>query len=404
LIDDIAAAISECARILKPTGVLLVTVPTTIRVDDEGGVDGDFWRLTEASARRLFARAFPLHAVEVTTYGNVLACAAFLYGMSAEELGPGELDRRDPTYPLITTVRATKTVDRAAPHIVTSAGAGSPKAAILAYHRIADLTPDSHGLCTPPDVFRDHMRCLKRDFMPMPLAELADAAAAGRIPERAAAVTLDDGYLDALTTASPILMELGIPATFFVNTERLDEEHERWFDMLERVFAGQELDDLNRKAWPMDADDRRALVAEALARAGGQREHRQTHRVLTGSELRELANRPGHTIGGHTTHHLALPTQTDATKRDEVLQNKAALERLLETPVHLFSYPYGDFDAATLAIIREAGYRAAVTVQPKPLSMAVNPLLLPRFEITSRDYLRFLMTMREIFEGRHLCV
>ena len=49
----------------------------------------------------------------------------------------------------------------------------------------------------------------------------SQAAASGRIPERAVAVTLDDGYLDALTIASPILTELGVPATFFVNTDRL---------------------------------------------------------------------------------------------------------------------------------------------------------------------------------------
>ena len=55
LIDDIPAVLAECARILRPGGVLLATVPSVIRVDDEGGLDGDFWCLTEASARKLFA-------------------------------------------------------------------------------------------------------------------------------------------------------------------------------------------------------------------------------------------------------------------------------------------------------------------------------------------------------------
>jgi peptidoglycan/xylan/chitin deacetylase (PgdA/CDA1 family) len=45
------------------------------------------------------------------------------------------------------------------------------------------------------------------------------------LPERAVAVTLDDGYLDALTTAAPAFQD-GRAATFFVNSERLDEEHE----------------------------------------------------------------------------------------------------------------------------------------------------------------------------------
>ena len=80
------------------------------------------------------------------------------------------------------------------------------------------------------------MRQLREHFRPMALDDLVRVAASGAIPDGAVAVTFDDGYLDALTVASPILMEFGIPATFFVNTDRLDKEHERWWDILERVF------------------------------------------------------------------------------------------------------------------------------------------------------------------------
>ena len=76
---------------------------------------------------------------------------------------------------------------------------------------------------------------LARDYSPISLEDLVRAAASGRIPERAVAVTLDDGYLDALTAASPILSALGIPATFFVNSGRLNEAHERSWDVLERL-------------------------------------------------------------------------------------------------------------------------------------------------------------------------
>ena len=151
----------------------------------------------------------------------------------------------------------------------------------------------------PPDEFRGTWTTSGGECSPIALEDLVRAAAAGRIPERAVAVTLDDGYLDALTVASPILSELGVPATFFVNSDRLTEEHERWWDTLERVFlgaatlpsvlritiAGQNLqmptatareradalECLNRMAWPLDASARAEL---AVARGGVERRRR----------------------------------------------------------------------------------------------------------------------------------
>jgi peptidoglycan/xylan/chitin deacetylase (PgdA/CDA1 family) len=417
--------------VLKPGGVLLVTAPSIIRVDDEAGADGDFWRLTEASARRLFAAVFPVDAFDVTSYGNVLACAAFLYGISVEELDPAELDSADPNFPVVVAIRAVKPRVPKAAAVATSrtasaaAPAASFSAAVLAYHRIAELRPDSHELCTPPAEFRAHMDYLRRTFCPMSLEDLVCAAASGNIPDRAVAVTLDDGYVDALTTASPILLEHRIPATFFVNSDRLSEPHERWWDILERIFliepdvpptlaldvAGRRqrlptstraerieaLEQLNRAAWTLDAGARLDMAAAVAAWSGTAAEARAAHRVLTGSEVRELADRPGHTIGAHTIHHLALTTQPIDTKRREVVANKGTLETLLQRPVDLFAYPYGDFDGEVTGVVRDAGFRAGFTIQTGLVSAATNRLLLPRCEVSRQ--IGFSEWLRDIFEG-----
>ncbi|MBZ5560744.1 MAG: glycosyltransferase, partial [Acidobacteriia bacterium] len=184
-IDDMAAVLAECARMLRPGGVLLATVPSVSKVGNESGLDGDFWRLTEASARKLFAGAFPVDHFDVKAHGNVRACAAFLYGMSAEEISADELDYADSAFPLLIAIRAVKPNAPAPVRTVASGFSRTSSAAILCYHRVAALTPDSHALCTPPDEFRAHMACLARDFHPIGLEELVRAAASGRIPERA---------------------------------------------------------------------------------------------------------------------------------------------------------------------------------------------------------------------------
>jgi peptidoglycan/xylan/chitin deacetylase (PgdA/CDA1 family)/SAM-dependent methyltransferase len=400
-VDDIHAALAECRRILRSGGTLLVTAPSVIRVDDEAGPDGDYWRLTEASARKHFAEVFLPNAFEVSTFGNVGACAAFLHGISVEELTPADLDPVDPTFPLLVAVRAVKMEVSMQASAGPALRSASPphRAVVLAYHRVATLEPDSHNLCTPPDVFGEQMQCLARDYVPISLQDLVEAAAAGRIPERAVAITLDDGYLDALTVASPILTALGIPATFFVNSDRLPEAHERWWDILERLpLPASDLEAINRAMWSLDANGRRQLVADVLARTGADTRARATHRVMTGDEVCQLAHRPGHSIGAHTVHHLALTTQPLETKRFEVITDKAALEQTIGAPVPLFSYPYGDYDAELIGVVREAGFLAAVTIEAGLVTADTDRFLLPRYEVTARDRDRFAGRMQTLFD------
>lgn len=108
-IYDVAAAVRTIHRILRPGGTALVTVPGISKISRHD-MDrwGYYWSFTTASARRLFEDAFSGGDVHVQAHGNVLAAAAFLYGIAAEELRPRELDHVDPDYELLITVRARK--------------------------------------------------------------------------------------------------------------------------------------------------------------------------------------------------------------------------------------------------------------------------------------------------------
>ncbi|MGH9463599.1 MAG: polysaccharide deacetylase family protein, partial [Vicinamibacteria bacterium] len=386
VIDDMEAVIRESHRLLKPGGALLVTLPCLSRVSLEYGPDGDFWRVTESGARQLLAAAFPAHAVETRVYGNVMAATAFLYGLCCDEVSSDELDATDPYHPVLIAVRAKKPEavrKRPLPKIRPSGGSGI----ILAYHGVTPGLRDPHGLFIEPEIFSKQMAHLRKHYRPMGLVELVATAETGKLPPRAVAVTFDDGYLDALTAVSPILVKHKIPATFFVITSALCGGQEHWWDVLERIFLSGEplpaeltidLEGESRRfsfSTPADAESaywtlHRFLFASPLAERGEimrqltawshvDRE-RLIRRSMTEPELRKLASRPRHSIGAHSVHHLALGRQPDETQRQEVMECRAVLDRL-QVPAETFAYPYGDFGEETVRLVRAAGYRLALT-------------------------------------------
>ena len=108
-IPDMVASLRTLYRILKPEGVLLVTVPGISKTyRDEEGRWGDFWRLTDRSAAWLLEQTFGPGTARVELRGNVLAATAFLQGLASQELTASELDARDPDYPVSIGVRAVR--------------------------------------------------------------------------------------------------------------------------------------------------------------------------------------------------------------------------------------------------------------------------------------------------------
>jgi SAM-dependent methyltransferase len=106
-IYDVKAAVEHAHRILRPGGTLLCTVPVASRIARRH-LESEYWRLTPVACSRLFGDVFAEGDVAVRSRGNVLAAVAFLVGMAAEELSARELERDDPFFPLVVTIRATK--------------------------------------------------------------------------------------------------------------------------------------------------------------------------------------------------------------------------------------------------------------------------------------------------------
>jgi peptidoglycan-N-acetylglucosamine deacetylase len=67
--------------------------------------------------------------------------------------------------------------------------------------------------------------------------------------------------------------------------------------------------------------------------------------------VREVA-REGHTIGGHTWHHIGVRGMSIATWEAEVLRTHRLLEDLTGRPVRYFRPPWCEYDPATIERLR----------------------------------------------------
>jgi glycosyltransferase involved in cell wall biosynthesis len=108
LIYEYQKALETCYRILKPGGVLLLTVPGLSRIDQDDWKDIWFWTFTQNSITKMLSKIFPQKNITIQTHGNLLVVTAFLYGMGRPELKKEQMDETDQHYPVIITATAIK--------------------------------------------------------------------------------------------------------------------------------------------------------------------------------------------------------------------------------------------------------------------------------------------------------
>ena len=108
LIYNFKGAIETCFRILKPGGVLLLTVPGISHIDQSEWGNYWLWSFTNHSISKILEECFSSEKIKISTFGNVLIATAFLYGMGLPEVSKKQLDSFDPHYQVIITAAAIK--------------------------------------------------------------------------------------------------------------------------------------------------------------------------------------------------------------------------------------------------------------------------------------------------------
>ena len=287
------------------------------------------------------------------------------------------------------------------------------RALILGYHRIAECSDDPYGLCVSPDVFRRHLEDLVRIAKPVPLTHLIENLAQGRVERGAVALTFDDAYAETLDPASKILAEYGVPATAFITTSLLGRE--TWWDRLHRMVAtpdtlpdrlhlvqdGFEVE-WNRPAagvlrdagQPVERtdlllqlyrgllrlpEDERDDALETIRTWTGVAGETPLSRILSGSELVDLAASPLVEIGSHTVTHPRMADLPVEEQRQEAEASRTVLRELLQRDVRLLSYPNGSCSRDSERVVREAGYIGACASHNDVVLAGSNPYRLPRF-------------------------
>lgn len=180
---------------------------------------------------------------------------------------------------------------------------------ILMYHHVGSTRPEVASTNVSTRAFERQMEYLKvHRYNVLPLSTFLGKVKSGKkLPPRTIAITFDDGGLDNFKNAFPLLKKMRFPATIFMIT-----------------------DNLNKKDWLSDEDIK-------------------------------ILNSSGIEIGSHTVNHAFLPNLSEKEVQFEIIESKKTLERLLNHPITLFSYPAGGVTKKVREAVIRAGYEAAVT-------------------------------------------
>lgn len=109
VIFDVFGAVATLYRVLKPGGVLLMTVPgpfsPCFKGDDH---ERFFWAFYPDTVRKLLGKWFAPQAMHIEAKGNLTTCSAFIAGLAQQDLGPEDYEGDVDCYPLIISARAVK--------------------------------------------------------------------------------------------------------------------------------------------------------------------------------------------------------------------------------------------------------------------------------------------------------
>jgi peptidoglycan/xylan/chitin deacetylase (PgdA/CDA1 family) len=233
---------------------------------------------------------------------------------------------------------------------------------ILVYHQIA-VAPKKgasfRGLYVSPSAFARQMALLKMlGYTGLSMSDLQPYLRDEKVG-KVFGITFDDGYLNNLTDALPVLQKHGFTSTCYVVNGLLGTTNS--WDIAKGIAQTPLMSEQQLLQW----------------QAGGQE------------------------VGAHTQDHVDLLAINEVSAWKQIANSKPALQTLLDKPVNHFCYPYGRFDTRHETMAKQAKYETATTTLRGRVHAATNMLTLPRVPVVNSTLLPvFLLKIATRYEDR----
>ncbi len=301
-------------------------------------------------------------------------------------------------------------------------GGDKSRLSIIDYHRI---TPEKDPYVDSFTQSELDWQCsiLKEYFNVLPLGQAIDLLQKGKLPPRSVVITFDDGYANNHSLALPILNKWDFPATFFISSGFLDGGL-MWNDAIIETFRRTKYEtlqvsgidlmpeeikgdyDLSTEQNRIEAANKFRLAVKYL----GLSERDQVvaglveiagvdlpkNIMLSSDQVKDM-HVSGMDIGGHTLSHPILTTLSVEKAKQQIFEDKEKLQQTVGEAINHFAYPNGipekDFLPVHTQILKEVGYKAAVTTKSGVSNPQTDVYQLPRFSPWDKTTLRYLYRM-----------
>jgi len=265
-------------------------------------------------------------------------------------------------------------------------------AAVIMFHRIG--SPKQPGMEITADCLEASLAYLRdRGYRIISLDDFVTAIQERRSLYKTVVLTVDDGYSDLYTNAYPVLQKYDAPVSVFVATDFIDGALFYWWDQLQYIFehtAVESIDATDLKLGHIDCTTALKCLQQLkrlnpLLKTYRNELRLETVRALADRLEVEIPDSPPpeyaplsweqvHEMASgridfypHTRTHAIMSQLTRERMVEEVTESRNRLERELDRRADIFCYPSGEighFNALSADVLKEAGYRAAVTGVP----------------------------------------